>query len=669
MDSINTPQDKPKIVIISNAAIGHQMSGPAIRCFEFANILGKFFKVSLVTPVNSSLSSERFQILTCERHDEDTMQKIVENHDIILIQGQILEFFPFLKDTEKILMVDLYCPFVLEELEKQKRLGNNRPASTERMEEWEKVHQVILKTVQDQLQAGDYFLCANERQWDFWLGMLCALNRINPYIYDQDSSIRCLLDIVPFGIPSEKPAHRKKVLRGIYKGITEEDKILIWGGSILNWLDTLTLIRAMDRVSQVRKDVKLFFMGTEHPDQIREKMLADTLNLSKKLGLTDRVVFFHSWVPYHERQNYFLEADIGISAHFTHLETRLSFRTRMLDYIWTGLPIIATKGDYFGELIQSKQLGLTVEPEDIEGLATAILKLVDDETFRRHCSENVQALAPQFTWEAVTQPLITFCQNPRKAVDRQRWNQGQNASMSSLRLVGAGSKPASITSTSYLDHLYHRILEQIQIQKLEKKALQDRIERLENTPSLLTRKRETNSYLTWVVESNTRIIGLAKNIWAARRRKNLHLTQYPSCEIQGRDRVGQSFVAERPDLYRIDIKFATYMRQVCHDIVFYISEIPKGVKNTRQEDLACIKVNASQLKDNAFYSFIFPQQMLSEGKSYYFYLESPNSAKGDAVSVWCVKDPLPQQFHCLPTQYYERGWKTEGHILFKAYYG
>jgi hypothetical protein len=43
---------------------------------------------------------------------------------------------------------------------------------------------------------------------------------------------------------------------------------------------------------------------------------------------------------------------VGVSTHRDHLETRLSFRTRMLDYIWAGLPIVCTDGDHFASLVR-----------------------------------------------------------------------------------------------------------------------------------------------------------------------------------------------------------------------------------------------------------------------------------------------------------------------------
>ena len=90
-------------------------------------------------------------------------------------------------------------------------------------------------------------------------------------------------------------------------------------------------------------------------------MAQEAMRLAQKLELDGRSVFFHQeWVPYEERENFLLDADIGVSTHFDHLETRFSFRTRILDYLWAELPIIATQGDSFAELIDRHHFGHVV---------------------------------------------------------------------------------------------------------------------------------------------------------------------------------------------------------------------------------------------------------------------------------------------------------------------
>ena len=111
----------------------------------------------------------------------------------------------------------------------------------------------------------------------------------------------------------------------------------------------------------------------------------ESMALAEELGVVDTFVFFNDWVPYADRWRYLIEADVGLSTHHDHLETALSFRTRMLDYLWAGVPIVCTAGDVFASLVKERKLGLVVGPGDVEELAAAIERLVDDRDERARC--------------------------------------------------------------------------------------------------------------------------------------------------------------------------------------------------------------------------------------------------------------------------------------------
>src|SRR4030042_1107130 len=69
-----------------------------------------------------------------------------------------------------------------------------------------KINKNNINILKLQLTIGDFFICASEKQRDYWIGMLSAVGRLNPYNYDSDSTLRKLIDVVPFGTPSEPPA-------------------------------------------------------------------------------------------------------------------------------------------------------------------------------------------------------------------------------------------------------------------------------------------------------------------------------------------------------------------------------------------------------------------------------------------------------------------------------
>ncbi|MFD1052399.1 glycosyltransferase, partial [Kibdelosporangium lantanae] len=156
-----------------------------------------------------------------------------------------------------------------------------------------------------------------------------------------------------------------------------------------------------------------------NPDVGEMDMASRTRALAHRLDLVGRNVFFNeTWVPYEQRQNWLLDADCGVTTHFEHVETTFAFRTRVLDYLWTGLPIVTTDGDSFADLVAKERLGVVVPAEDPDALAAALERVLYDEDFTKSCRERVQLVRERYTWDTVLAPLVEFCRNPRPAADR-----------------------------------------------------------------------------------------------------------------------------------------------------------------------------------------------------------------------------------------------------------
>ncbi len=74
---------------------------------------------------------------------------------------------------------------------------------------------------------------------------------------------------MPFGIDPTPPQPGGNVIKGVVLGIAQDDTLLLWGGGIWDWLDPLTVIRAMASLRERRPDIKLFFLGLHHPQPSR----------------------------------------------------------------------------------------------------------------------------------------------------------------------------------------------------------------------------------------------------------------------------------------------------------------------------------------------------------------------------------------------------------------
>jgi hypothetical protein len=392
------------------------MSGPGIRALEMARTLAERHLVTVATPYEPQLEDDRCTLVTYSYDRPQSLKALAEDAGVLVVQGFTLSQFPFLGDMQIPIVVDLYCPFTIEHLQ----MITSRSGDID-FGAMEADASGVLSVQNTQLGLGDFFICASERQRDFWIGALHTAGRINPRTYAADSTLRSLVDVVPFGLP-ESPCgpSLESVLKGVRPGIAASDRVLLWAGSILDWQDPQTLVRAVASIAARRSDVKLFFMGTKHPNPQVPRMRAvdASIAVARELGVLDTHVFFNDWVPYDERWRYLAEADLGLSTHGDHFETRLSFRTRMLDYLWAGLPIVCTDGDAFAALVAERRLGEVVPPGDVAALASAIERLLDNRNEHAQCRERLLDVAEEFRWARVVQPLMRFCDAPRLAPDR-----------------------------------------------------------------------------------------------------------------------------------------------------------------------------------------------------------------------------------------------------------
>lgn len=408
-----TEPGQTKVVVVTGDPIGAKMAGPAIRAWQIATALSVDNAVALVTLTGHDGVDAPFRIAHVPAGRDALFRPWEKWADVIIFQGHAMDVFPSLASSEKILVADIYDPMHLEQLEQAKLLPQS---------EWVERVASATSSLNDQLERADFMVCASEVQRNLYLGQLAGLGRLSPANYEESNDFRRLIDVVPFGIESEPPVHRKDVLRGVREGFADADRILIWSGGLYDWFDPLTLIEAVAVVAGTHPEVKLFFQGTKHPHPGVPEMAIVTAarDRARDLDVLNKHVFFNdSWIEYSERANYLLEADVGVSTHFRHIETQFSFRTRILDYLWAELPMVVTEGDYFADLIQRMELGVVVPPSDVDALAAALKKALFDDDFRGVTKVRIHEARRAFYWESVLAPLVSFVANAAVSPDRR----------------------------------------------------------------------------------------------------------------------------------------------------------------------------------------------------------------------------------------------------------
>ncbi|HEV8237666.1 MAG TPA: glycosyltransferase [Gemmatimonadaceae bacterium] len=398
------------VLVVASDHVGSSLAAPGIRYLWFARELARSgLDVTLVVPFETNLDEGEFSVAVDNPWHARRMTERAFRHDAVVAQRLPVPTMLALTRAPTRAIYDLAAPLTIEHA----ALARHQPRGSQSAFALDQL------TLRVALETGDAFICASERQRDLWLGALMAVGRVDTKAYRCDPSFRALVAVVPFGIDPSPPSSEEPVLKGVVPGIAEGDTVALWGGGIWEWLDPLTVIRAVQILG--RPDLKLYFLGTQSPNPAVPEMAMQrrAWELAADLGVLGTSVFFNDgWVPYAERGPYLLEADVGVAAHFDELETRYAFRNRLLDYIWAGRPIVTTTGDTLADLVQARSLGKTVAAGDVAAYAAALSAVLESEPSAYAAA--MLRVQDELAWPRVVAPLSELVTSPARGTAKKR---------------------------------------------------------------------------------------------------------------------------------------------------------------------------------------------------------------------------------------------------------
>ncbi|WP_411843697.1 glycosyltransferase family 4 protein [Salinicoccus sp. HZC-1] len=170
--------------------------------------------------------------------------------------------------------------------------------------------------------------------------------------------------------------------------IPDNEKVVLYQGGMQEGRGLFKLLDAFKGIEGAR----LIMIGDG-----KERL--NLIDYHKELGLEDRVHFIQR-VPYKELRRYTKSADIGIqfleNTNFNHYSASSN---KLFEYIMAHVSVIGSKLPEIEAVIESEQVGLTVEPESTKGLKEAIQKLVDDDKLREQFRGNTKQAKQKYNWD------------------------------------------------------------------------------------------------------------------------------------------------------------------------------------------------------------------------------------------------------------------------------
>jgi glycosyltransferase involved in cell wall biosynthesis len=370
-----------RALLVCPEPLGHQQpAGIGIRFIEMAKVLlADGHEVTLLSRDAGSVAGCRVDAITPEN-----LERYSRESGVVIVQGHAAnEVFAHAAPIPTV--VDLYDPFIVENLHYYPSRGGEVFAHD---------HATLIQS----LLRGDLFLCASEAQRLFYLGALLATGRVNPIAFESDPNLDALLRIAPFGVGRASSSSAKS---------SESHDVLF--GAIYDWYDPMLAIETVAIARASLPDITLTFTTHPNPSLTPQGKLADAVKVVKQKGY--EFVRFEPWVAYEERAAFFARFGAALMTFPRSIETDLSMRTRVYDYIWGGLPIVTSSAPGTDELLARYGAGSIVSSNSPNDLADALVRVLRDEHARMR--EGAKRFVDEHQWDRALQPLVEFVRAPR----------------------------------------------------------------------------------------------------------------------------------------------------------------------------------------------------------------------------------------------------------------
>src|SRR3954471_17331808 len=376
------------------------MAGIGIRYLEFARRLpAQGVDVVLVSPAAPEETAEVGGLggIEIRSFEQGRLAALLEDCDAAVAQGQLANDL-VIEMPGLPVAIDLYDPWLIENFAYHETLG---------LDPYRNDHATWVL----QMSRGDFFLCSSEEQRTFYLGFLAAVGRVNPERMAGDPDLATLIAPVPFGVPDELPPHRP-VLPPRAAG----ERRLLFGG-LYDWYDPWTLLEAL---AALDRPWTLLLIRNPNPESTPQRLFAAVEARCRALGWWGSRVQVHDWVPAERRYDLLRDVDLLVAPHRPSLETRLSLRTRFLDALAAGCPVVTTEGGAMSRLLAEHHAGCLPRAADAPALSRCLAEALDDPGSRQ---AGARALAAAFRWDRVLAPLVAFCRQPWSDPTKERFAQ------------------------------------------------------------------------------------------------------------------------------------------------------------------------------------------------------------------------------------------------------
>lgn len=162
--------------------------------------------------------------------------------------------------------------------------------------------------------------------------------------------------------------------------------LVVYAGTmgLINGVDYLARVAAV--AQNIDPDVRFLVIGSgKQESQVRQ--------VAQELGVFERNFFMLGNVPKREMPGWLSAASIATSLFVDLKEMWANSANKFFDALAAGRPIAINYGGWQADLIRETGAGLVLDPNDVEGAAEDLVRVVRNETWLRDAGAAARALA------------------------------------------------------------------------------------------------------------------------------------------------------------------------------------------------------------------------------------------------------------------------------------
>ena len=176
---------------------------------------------------------------------------------------------------------------------------------------------------------------------------------------------------------------------------------VVYCGSISQDKGIFAMLDALIVAKKRGYELKMVLVGACNSPALLSKIE----HIIQKENLKDNVVFTGE-IPLEKVSEYYEKSKTAFCLFALNRTNATLLPIKLFEYAAFGLPIIGSDFGHIGKIIRDNDIGVCVHPHSVEEVATALIQLIKDDTYKQYISRCMHCVKTKYLWENQKDALL-----------------------------------------------------------------------------------------------------------------------------------------------------------------------------------------------------------------------------------------------------------------------